>query len=172
MSTFQQLCGLSPKVLLLQMYIKHGEYIRKIKCMQVFMIIFFLIFSWRSLDWIERTMKLVGELFIWMFKRNQARNFFFPPVTLFFAHNVKRPPLWSSGQSSWLQIQRSWVWFPQLPDFLGSRGCGMESAQPREYNSGATWKKKYRLWFRKARIQPWGSVALTTRHPSIYKSWH
>jgi hypothetical protein len=26
-------------------------------------------------------------------------------------------PLWSSGQSSWLQIQRTWVRFPALPDF-------------------------------------------------------
>jgi ABC-type phosphonate transport system ATPase subunit len=29
-----------------------------------------------------------------------------------------RPPLWSSGQSSWLQIQRSRVRFPTLPDFF------------------------------------------------------
>jgi hypothetical protein len=29
-----------------------------------------------------------------------------------------RPPLWSSGQSSWLQIQRSRFRFPALPDFL------------------------------------------------------
>ena len=29
----------------------------------------------------------------------------------------KGPPLWSSGQSFWLQIQRSRVWFPALPDF-------------------------------------------------------
>jgi hypothetical protein len=28
------------------------------------------------------------------------------------------PPLWSSGQSSWLQIQTSRVRFPALPDFL------------------------------------------------------
>ena len=28
-----------------------------------------------------------------------------------------RPPLWSSGQSFWLQIQRSRVRFPALPDF-------------------------------------------------------
>jgi hypothetical protein len=34
------------------------------------------------------------------------------------------PPLWSSGQSSWLQIQRSRVRFPALPDFLRSSGCG------------------------------------------------
>ena len=30
---------------------------------------------------------------------------------------VSRPPLWSSGQSFWLQIQRSRVRFPALPDF-------------------------------------------------------
>jgi hypothetical protein len=30
-------------------------------------------------------------------------------------------PLWSSGQSSWLQIQRSRVKFPALPDFLRSK---------------------------------------------------
>ena len=27
------------------------------------------------------------------------------------------PPVWSSGQGIWLQIQRSRVWFPVLPDF-------------------------------------------------------
>jgi hypothetical protein len=32
------------------------------------------------------------------------------------------PPVWSSGQSFWLQIQRSQVRFPDLPDFLRSRG--------------------------------------------------
>jgi len=30
------------------------------------------------------------------------------------------PPLWSSGQSFWLQIQRSRVRSPALPDFLSS----------------------------------------------------
>ena len=30
---------------------------------------------------------------------------------------LKGPPLWSSGQSFWLQIQRSRVRFPALPDF-------------------------------------------------------
>jgi hypothetical protein len=43
-------------------------------------------------------------------------------------------PLWSSGQSFWLQIQRSWVRFPALPDFLRRRGSETEPAQPREDN--------------------------------------
>jgi hypothetical protein len=43
-------------------------------------------------------------------------------------------PLWSSGQSSWLQIQRSRVPFPVLPDFLRSSGSGTGSTQPREDN--------------------------------------
>jgi hypothetical protein len=31
---------------------------------------------------------------------------------------ILRPPLWSNGQSSWLQIQRSWVQFPALQDIM------------------------------------------------------
>ena len=47
---------------------------------------------------------------------------------------ARRPPLWSSGQSFWLQIQRSRVRFPALPDFLSSSGSGTGSTQPREVN--------------------------------------
>jgi hypothetical protein len=53
-----------------------------------------------------------------------------------------RPPLWCNGQSSWLQIQRSRVRFPALPDFLRSSGSGRGSTQPREDNWGATWMEK------------------------------
>jgi hypothetical protein len=49
--------------------------------------------------------------------------------------------MWSSGQSSWLQIQRFRVLFPALPDFLRSSGSGLGPTQPREDNWGATWKE-------------------------------
>jgi hypothetical protein len=42
-----------------------------------------------------------------------------------------RPPLWSSGQSSWLQTQRFQVRFLELLDFLSSSGSGIASTQPR-----------------------------------------
>ena len=42
------------------------------------------------------------------------------------------PPLWSTGQSFWLQIQRSRVRFPALPDFLSGSGSGTGYTQPRE----------------------------------------
>ena len=45
-----------------------------------------------------------------------------------------RPLLWSSGQSFWLQIQRSRVRFPAPADFLSSSGSGTGSTQPPEVN--------------------------------------
>jgi hypothetical protein len=41
------------------------------------------------------------------------------------------PPLWSSGQSFWLQLQRSRVRLPVLQDFLSSSGSGTGSTQTR-----------------------------------------
>jgi hypothetical protein len=51
-----------------------------------------------------------------------------------------RPPLWSSGQSSWLQIQKPGLDSRHYQQKKSS-GSGTESAQPREYNWGATWEK-------------------------------
>jgi hypothetical protein len=48
------------------------------------------------------------------------------------------PFLWSSGQSSWLQIQRFRVPFLAVPDYLRISGSGTEYTQLREDNPGAT----------------------------------
>jgi hypothetical protein len=56
--------------------------------------------------------------------------------------NTSEGSLWSDGQSSGLQIQRSRVPFPTLPDFLRSCGSGTRSTQPREYNREAKNKIK------------------------------
>ena len=61
------------------------------------------------------------------------------------------PPLWSSGQSFWLQIQRSRVRFPALPDFLSSSGSGTGSTQPRGQLRSYL-NKKQRLRSRKQRL--------------------
>jgi hypothetical protein len=56
-------------------------------------------------------------------------------------HETKHywPPLWSSGQSSWLQIRRPGLDSRHYPK--KSSGSGTGSTQPREYNWGATWQK-------------------------------
>ena len=48
-------------------------------------------------------------------------------VAFIISMGQRGPPLWSSGQSFWLQIQRSRVRFPALPDFLSSSGSGTGS---------------------------------------------
>jgi hypothetical protein len=54
------------------------------------------------------------------------------PFTLPFSFDL--PPLWSSGQSYWLQTQRNRGRFPALPDFLRSSGSGTGFTQPHEDN--------------------------------------
>jgi hypothetical protein len=49
--------------------------------------------------------------------------------------------LYYRGPPLWLQIQRSRVRFPALPDFQRSSGSGKGSTQPREYKWQCTWKK-------------------------------
>jgi hypothetical protein len=48
------------------------------------------------------------------------------------------------------------VQFPALSHFLRSSGSGTGSTQPRNYNWGATWKKKKRLRSIKPRLRPQG----------------
>ena len=63
------------------------------------------------------------------------------------------PPLWSSGQSFWLQIQRSRVRSPALPDFLSRIGSGTGSTQPREVKLRSYLNKKSSgTRFRKQRL--------------------
>jgi hypothetical protein len=50
------------------------------------------------------------------------------------------------------------VRFPALSHFLRSSGSGICTTQPREYNWGATWKRKYRSRSRNPRIRPWGPL--------------
>jgi hypothetical protein len=68
------------------------------------------------------------------------------------------PPLWSSGQSSWLQIHRYRFRFPALPDFLRSSGSGKVSTQPREDNWGAISRS------RKPRLKAVGISCADRRH--------
>jgi hypothetical protein len=52
-----------------------------------------------------------------------------------------RSPLWSSGQSSLLQFQKSRNRFPRLPDFLSSSTSGTGSTLPHKVKWGATSEK-------------------------------
>jgi hypothetical protein len=54
------------------------------------------------------------------------------------------PPLWSTGQSSWPQVQRFRVRFLVLPDFLRSCGPRTGSTQPRE--ELFEWKVAVAVW--------------------------
>jgi hypothetical protein len=83
---------------------------------------------------------------------------------MFSSPRVPRPPLWSSGQSSCLQIQRSQVRFPALPGFLRSSGSGTGSTEPRGTIEELLGRNSSGSGSRKPRIRPCGSVALTTRH--------
>jgi hypothetical protein len=85
---------------------------------------------------------------------------------------IGRLPLWSSGQSFWLQIQGSRVRFPTIPDFLRSSGSGTVSTQPREDNWGATWKEKKQLRSRKLRLTAMGIRCANHATPSIRNSWY
>jgi hypothetical protein len=83
-----------------------------------------------------------------------------------------RPPLWSSGQSSWLQIQSSGFdsrrcqIFCEVVDLERgplSLGSTIEEMLERKSSSPDLEGRDYGRR---------GSAALTTQHPSICKTWH
>ena len=80
--------------------------------------------------------KCIEKIQVYFMADKNERHFTLRPIYMF-----DRPPLWSGGQSFWLQIQRSRLRFPALPDFLTSSGSGTGSTQPREVNWGTTWIK-------------------------------
>jgi hypothetical protein len=67
-------------------------------------------------------------------------------VMHFFLGSLRKvlwPPLWSSGESSWLQNKGSWVLFVAVWDFLRSSSWSETAfTQPREDNWGATGVEK------------------------------
>jgi hypothetical protein len=63
-------------------------------------------------------------------------------IALTSKRSTLRRNMWSGGQSSWLQTQKSRVRFPALPDFLSGSGSGTGSTQPPEDKWGSAWKKK------------------------------
>jgi hypothetical protein len=89
-----------------------------------------------------------------------------------FVNSNIRQHLWSGGQSSGLQIQRSQVRFPMLPDSLRSSGSGTGSTQPHEYNWGATWMECNGSGSRKPRLMAVGIRCVDHPTPSIRKNWH
>jgi hypothetical protein len=77
-------------------------------------------------------------------------------------------PFVTSGQGSWLQIQRSRVPFPMLPDFVTSRSL-TGSNNLREDNWGIIWMKKWRILSRKPTLmalETSGAEYVTTLYPS------
>jgi hypothetical protein len=82
------------------------------------------------------------------------------------------PPLWSSGQSSWLQIQRYRVPFPALPDFLGSSASTTGSTQPLSIIEELLEWKSRGSGSRKLRWTTVGIRCAGHATPSIRRSWH
>jgi hypothetical protein len=68
-------------------------------------------------------------------------------------------------------VVEGWGSIPGATRLLRSSWSGSGSTQSRQYNWGATWKKRYRLRSTNQRIRLWGSVALTTWHTMSEKSW-
>jgi hypothetical protein len=101
--------------------------------------------SWFSTFVVYVFSSLIPETWRSKSLRSSSLFLFFSSVYQPFLTFISSMPQWSSGQSSWLQIQSSQVRFPALPDLLWSSGSGTGSTQPREDNWEAIWMEKWRL---------------------------
>jgi hypothetical protein len=75
----------------------------------------------------------------------------------------------SSGQSSWLQLQMSWVRFQTLPDFLRNSGSGTGSTQLMSITEELLEWKSSGSGSRKARLRAVGIRCVDHATPSIGK---
>jgi hypothetical protein len=90
-------------------------------------------------------------------------------LTILFRHG---PPLCSSGQSSWLQIEGSGFLFPALPVFLRNTGSGTGFNQLVSTTEQLLERKSSDSGVENRDYGGRESAALATRHRSIRKSWH
>jgi hypothetical protein len=91
---------------------------------------------------IEHVIHFVLMIFLCSGYTRKRTNQYRSPLHVRYAYVLKTcctllNPLWSSGQSSWLQMQGSRVRFPGSTK--KSSGSGTGCTQPPEYNWGATW---------------------------------
>jgi hypothetical protein len=83
-----------------------------------------------------KIMRTVFAVFFWLnTNRVYGKLTQFPCTVAYFRLRLRYvwPPLWSSGQSSCLQIQRALVLFPELPDFLRNGVHSASWVQLRSY---------------------------------------
>jgi hypothetical protein len=83
-----------------------------------------------------------------------------------------RPPLWSSGQSSWQRIQRSGFDFRRYQIFWEVVGLERGPLNLVSTTEEQLDRKSSGSGLENRDYGRRGSAALTTRHPSIRKSWH
>jgi hypothetical protein len=86
------------------------------------------------------------------------------------ANSVLQQPLWSSDQSSWLQIQRSRFVFRRYHIFWLALGLERDPLSLMSITEELLGKKVAAPVYRSDINCHWGSAALTTRHLSIRKS--
>jgi len=95
----------------------------------------FLILSSTERDMINKLLAIIrfsSERIVIFRMKNLIMVYSGRNMSFLSSSNKNQLDVWSSGQSFWLQMQRSRVRSPALPDFLSSSESGTGSTQPRE----------------------------------------